>query len=69
MSTKHFNPPWVGVKEAHSNRDGHWQFQNAHFTDSNYQVAVIEPEDHEAMIRLFFALKVWIRYDDFSLPE
>jgi len=187
MSTKHFNPNLVGVKEAHSNRDGHWQFQNAHFsgtiyeysvedrnfrpshkwtfevrvpnkfiqgayivvrpttqhpqkdywagididsinfaratrgsyrglmyakinladvtgkknkvgvsrgqraglpdyvhkfhlrlkktvastkgTDSNYQVAVIEPEDHEAMIRLFFALKVWIRYDDFSLPE
>ncbi len=37
--------------------------------DSNYQVALIDPEDHEAMIRLFFALKVWIRYDDFSLPQ
>jgi hypothetical protein len=37
--------------------------------DGNYQVAVIEPEDHEAMIRLFFALKVWVRYDNFSLPQ
>jgi hypothetical protein len=38
-------------------------------TDGNYQVAVMQPENHKSMIRLFFALKVWVMYDNFSLAE
>jgi len=38
-------------------------------TDGNSQVAIIKPTNHRAMIRLFFALKVWILYDQFLLQE
>lgn len=38
-------------------------------TDSNYEIAVTQPQNHRAMIRLFFALKIWVMYDNFSLTE
>jgi hypothetical protein len=33
------------------------------------QVALVQDADHEMMIRLFFAMKVWVLKEKFSLPE
>lgn len=38
-------------------------------TDSKAQVVLIEPDDHERMIRLFFALKVWVLQEGFLLED
>jgi hypothetical protein len=37
--------------------------------DFNVQVAVIKPDDHETMIALYFALKVWVMAEGFSLDD
>jgi hypothetical protein len=42
---------------------------STHGTDGNYQVAITQHYNHRAMIRLFFALKVWVMHDNFSLAE
>jgi hypothetical protein len=38
-------------------------------TDGNALVALVQDSDHELMIRLFFAMKVWVLKEKFSLPE
>lgn len=38
-------------------------------TDSKAQVVLIEPDDHERMIRLFLALKVWVLQEGFVLEN
>lgn len=38
-------------------------------TDSKAQVVLIDPDDHEKMIRLFFALKVWVLQEGFVLED
>jgi len=38
-------------------------------TDFNAQVAVIKPDDHQTMIALYFALKVWVMAEGFSLDD
>lgn len=38
-------------------------------TDSKAQVVLIEPDDYERMIRLFFALKVWVLQEGFLIDE
>jgi hypothetical protein len=37
-------------------------------TDGESLVILIPPHDHEAMIRLFFATKVWVLKERFALP-
>lgn len=36
-------------------------------TDSNNQVVLISKEDHERMIRLYFAMRVWVLQENFIL--
>ena len=36
-------------------------------TDQNALVALVQEADHEMMIRLFFAMKVWVLKEKFSL--
>ena len=36
-------------------------------TDENALVALVQDDDHELMIRLFFATKVWVLKEKFSL--
>jgi hypothetical protein len=36
-------------------------------TDGNSLVVLVSSEDHAAMIRLFFAMKVWVMKEGFSL--
>jgi len=38
-------------------------------TDGNALVALVQDDDHEMMIRLFFALKVWVLKEGFALKE
>jgi hypothetical protein len=38
-------------------------------TDGKALVALVQDADHEMMIRLFFAMKVWVLKEKFSLPE
>lgn len=38
-------------------------------TDGSALVALVQESDHEMMIRLFFAMKVWVLKERFSLPE
>lgn len=38
-------------------------------TDGSALVALVQDADHEMMIRLFFAMKVWVLKEKFSLPE
>lgn len=38
-------------------------------TDAKAQVVLIRPEDHNTMIRLFFALKVWVMAEGFVLEH
>ena len=38
-------------------------------TDGNALVVLVQDADHEMMIRLFFAMKVWVLKEKFSLPE
>lgn len=38
-------------------------------TDSKAQVVLVEPDDHERMIRLFFALKVWVLEEGFLMED
>lgn len=35
-------------------------------TDNNYQVVITQSQNHQTMIRIFFALKVWVMYEKFS---
>jgi len=42
--------------------------RNTRGTDGEALVVLISPHDHEAMIRLFFATKVWILKERFALP-
>lgn len=37
-------------------------------TDGAALVALVQDDDHEMMIRLFFAMKVWVLKEKFSLP-
>jgi hypothetical protein len=37
--------------------------------DGNYQVAIAKRDGIPTLIRLFFALRVWVMYEEFSLPE
>lgn len=37
-------------------------------TDGHSLVAIVKPHDFKAMIQLYFALKVWILKERFSLP-
>jgi hypothetical protein len=37
-------------------------------TDGRQLVVLVSPEDHEMMIRLFFAMKVWVLKEQVSLP-
>lgn len=37
-------------------------------TDGHSLVAIVKPRDFEVMIRVYFALKVWILKEGFSLP-
>ncbi len=36
--------------------------------DKNSQVAIVKPDDHAGMIRLFIAMKAWIIYNGFVMP-
>jgi len=36
--------------------------------DQDHQVVLFTPEDHTGMIRLFFAMKVWVLNEDYTLP-
>jgi len=38
-------------------------------TDGKALVVLVQDADHEMMIRLFFAMKVWVLKEKFSLPE
>ena len=38
-------------------------------TDSKAQVVLFNPDDHERMIRLFFALKVWVLQEGFLIED
>ncbi len=38
-------------------------------TDGQALVALVREDDHEMMIRLFFAMKVWVLKEKFTLPE
>jgi hypothetical protein len=38
-------------------------------TDGKALVVLVQDADHELMIRLFFAMKVWVLKEQFSLPE
>ena len=38
-------------------------------TDGGALVALVQDDDHEMMIRLFFALKVWVLKEGFALKE
>ncbi len=38
-------------------------------TDSKAQVVLMDREDHQTMIKLYFALKVWVLQEDFSLTR
>jgi len=38
-------------------------------TDGKALVVLVQDTDHEMMIRLFFAMKVWVLKEKFSLPE
>lgn len=38
-------------------------------TDGQALVALVQDADHEMMIRLFFAMKVWVLKEKFVLPE
>jgi len=38
-------------------------------TDGNALVALVQDADHEMMIRLFFAMKVWVLKEKFTLPD
>jgi hypothetical protein len=37
-------------------------------TDGNALVILVEPDDHAMMIRLYFAMKVWVLKEGFELP-
>ena len=37
-------------------------------TDGNALVMLVDPDDHELMIRLYFAMKVWVLKEGFQLP-
>ena len=36
-------------------------------TDGNTLVVLVDPDDHEAMIRLYFAMKVWVLKEGIQL--
>ena len=36
-------------------------------TDGNTLVVLVNPDDHAAMIRLYFAMKVWVMKEGFTL--
>jgi len=38
-------------------------------TDGQSLVALVREDDHEMMIRLFFAMKVWVLKEKFTLPD
>jgi hypothetical protein len=38
-------------------------------TDAKAQVVLMDREDHSTMIKLYFALKVWVMQEDFSLDR
>jgi hypothetical protein len=52
--------PYMRLKATVASTDG---------TDSRAQVVLVNPDDHERMIRLFFALKVWILQEGFLLVD
>ena len=37
-------------------------------TDGNTLVLLVNPDDHAMMIRLYFAMKVWVLKEGFALP-
>jgi hypothetical protein len=37
-------------------------------TDGNALVVLVEPDDHTMMIRLYFAMKVWVLREGIELP-
>ena len=36
--------------------------------DQDYQVVLFKPQEHADMIRLFFATKVWVLNENYSVP-
>jgi len=38
-------------------------------SDANAQVVLIENDDHKTMLRLYFALKVWVMEENFSIKR
>jgi hypothetical protein len=37
-------------------------------TDGNTLVVLVDPDDHAGMIRLYFAMKVWVLKEGIELP-
>jgi hypothetical protein len=57
MSTKHFDLDLVKVQQVRSNRDGHWQFQNEHFSGTIYEYSV-EDKNFRALNKWTFEISV-----------
>jgi hypothetical protein len=59
-------PRWFGSLRGRMRLKS--KVRNTRGTDGQALVVLVPPDDHTAMIRLFFATKVWILKERFALP-
>lgn len=59
-------PPWFAALRGRMRLKS--KVRNTRGTDGQALVVLISPNDHVAMIRLFFATKVWVLKERFALP-